>query len=55
MTEFKLKKAKVPFYYVSVDNEVGYFMKCLYYGGEYGLNKLYDKAFQSVIPYKTCK
>ncbi|XP_055998847.1 RCC1 and BTB domain-containing protein 1-like [Ostrea edulis] len=55
LTELEFKKIKAPFHYVSADNDVEYCMKCLYYGSEYGLNEIYDNAFQTVIPYKLAR
>jgi hypothetical protein len=34
-----------------VDNNVDFFMKCLYYGVVYDLDELYDKVFEGVIPF----
>lgn len=52
VTEFKFKAAKEPSHYVGVDNNVDYFMKCLYYGAVYNLRTIYDKVLQALIPYK---
>ncbi|XP_061186699.1 uncharacterized protein LOC133194809 [Saccostrea echinata] len=52
LTELDLKKKKVSGHHFSVEDDVEYFMKCIYYGSEYGLRELYDKSFKTMIPYK---
>jgi hypothetical protein len=52
LTEFEFKKGKLPSHYVSVANDVEFLIKCLYFGAEYGLDEIYGKAIESMIPYR---
>lgn len=52
LTELEFKGAKVFPHYQSVEADVEYLMKCLYYGEKYSLKKLYEQCFIKVLPYK---
>ena len=52
LTEFEFRIAEVSPHYVDVKSCVEYFMKCVYYGEKYGLEKLYASAFKHILPFQ---